>query len=298
MLNAEVSVSQTGACQAAYRTSAGLLVRRLGGVLGAEVEGLDLTRPMTAEQGAELRLLLNEHKVLVFRDQAITPRQQVDFAANFGKVHMPLVNPSIDTVPGITVIDSANAKGLTDEWHTDHTFTEVTPLAAMLHAVRIPSFGGDTLWADMCAAYDALSAPMREFLDGLAAQHDTVRMKRRIAEKNKKFDYLMGEDAVIHPVVRVHPETGRKALFVNPLYTARILGLREDESNALLAFLYQHIQSVEFQFRLTWRQHTTVIWDERSTIHYAMADYDEPRIMNRLMIEGTRPFGPRDRAAA
>jgi taurine dioxygenase len=276
----------------------GLRITPLTGVIGAEIDGIDITAPVKPERMQELRHALNEWQVLVFRDQPITPQQQYDFASAFGKVDKPLVEPGGAPVPGITIIESANAKGLTDEWHTDQPFVKVPPMAAMLHGVKIPARGGDTCWANMCAAYDALSAPMQAFLDGLSAVSNTVRMKRRIAEEKKSFGYLMEDEDVIHPVVRVHPETGRKALYVCSLYTARIVGLKEAESKALLDFLLEHVQSPAFQLRLQWRPHTTVIWDERSTIHYAVADYDEPRLMHRLIIQGTAPFGVNDRAIA
>lgn len=271
-----------------------LRIKLLTGSIGAEIEGVDLTRPLKDGQREELRQALNQHQVLVFRDQPITPQQQFDFASSFGNVDTPLVDPGTAPVPGITVIESANAKRLTDEWHIDQTFVEVPPMAAMLHAVQLPSTGGDTLWANMAAAYDALSAPMRDFLDGLTAVHNTVRMKRRFVEQGKSFGYLMEDEDVMHPVVRVHPETGRKCLFVCSLYTARILELREDEGSALLQFLYQHMKSPEFQLRLHWEPHTSVLWDERSTAHIAVPDYDEPRRMHRLILKGTKPFGTRD----
>ncbi len=270
----------------------------LTGVIGAEIKGVEIARPLSSAQAQELRAALNEYQVLVFRDQPITAHEQHAFASSFGVVDTPLVDPGGAPAPGITIIQSSLAKGLTDEWHTDQPFVKVPPMAAMLHAVTLPSKGGDTCWTNMCAAYDALSQPMKDMLDGLTAVSNTIRMKRRIAEEGKNFGYLMDDEDVIHPVVRVHPETGRKALYVCSLYTARIVEMKEAESRALLAFLFEHSQSVDFMLRLTWTPRTTVIWDERSTIHYAVADYDEPRLMHRLILKGTAPVGVNSRAMA
>jgi taurine dioxygenase len=271
-----------------------LQFKPMTGVIGAEVEGVDLTKPLSREHEQALRKALGEYLVLVFRDQSITPQQQYDFATAFGPVAKGLVDPGNEPAPGITKIESNNAKNLTDEWHSDHTFVEVPPMAAMLHGVVMPKSGGDTLWVNTAAAYDELSAPMRDFLDGLTATHDTVRMMRRIRDAGKTFNYLMDEAPVTHPVVRVHPETGRKALFVCPSYTSRIKELTEAESEALLKFLYEHMKGPQFQLRLKWTPATTVIWDERATVHCAVGDYDEPRVVHRLMIDGTRPFGVHD----
>jgi alpha-ketoglutarate-dependent taurine dioxygenase len=275
-----------------------LRITPLTGVIGAEIEGVDIARPLSSEEAQDVRTALAEYQVLVFRDQPITPQQQHAFASSLGVVDTPLVDPGRAPAPGITIIESALAKGLTDEWHTDQPYVKVPPMAAMLHAVTLPSRGGDTCWCNMAAAYDALSAPMKDMLDGLTAISNTVRMKRRIAEEGKNFGYLMEDEDIVHPLVRVHPETGRKALYVCQLYTDRIVELKEAESRALLAFLYEHSTSVDFMLRLHWTPHTTVIWDERSTIHYAVGDYDEPRLMHRLILKGTAPFGVSGRAMA
>jgi taurine dioxygenase len=268
-------------------------IKPLAGALGAEIMGVDLAVAPSPALAARIRELLFEHQVLVFRDCPITPLQQRDFAAELGTVEQSLVQHGNLGVPGMIVVESSHAKGLTDEWHTDQPFVQSPPMAAMLHAIEVPSRGGDTLWANMAAAYDALSAPLRTMLDGLTATHNTVRMKRRIAEMGRNFGYSDDGQDHHHPVVRVHPVTGRKALYVCPLYTARIDGLTETESNSLLKLLYDHITSAPFQLRVGWTKGTTVMWDEASTIHYAIADYDEPRRMHRLILEGSEPIAPR-----
>jgi taurine dioxygenase len=275
-----------------------LKIRPITGVLGAEVEGVDLTKPLTGEDRNVVRKALSEHQVLVFRNQPITPQEQRDFATSLGQVTDSLLDSGGKSVPGILVIDATYAKKLNDEWHTDHSFMEYPPMAAMLHSVTLPSKGGDTLWISTAAAYEALSAPMRDMLDGLTARHDTVRMMRRFERSGKNFNLRMDHVPVHHPVVRVHPDTGRKGLYVNPLYTARIEDLSEAESDAILHFLYDFMQNPEFQLRVKWEPHTSVIWDEQLTVHYAMADYDEPRIMHRLLLDGGKPMGTHEYRAA
>ncbi len=271
-----------------------LRITPISGVIGAEVGGVDLTGTPPADRIAELRQALNRHKVLVFRDQKITPQQFRDFAGHFGSIAPGLVNAQAEPAPGITVVNSQYSKKFTETWHTDHSFSECPPMAAMLHAVTVPSIGGDTMWADMEAAYDALSAPMRTFLDGLTCLHNADVLIRRFEEAKIDMAYTMEDRSFVHPVVRIHPETGRKSLFVNGFYTVRIVELDEAESRALLDFLRQHTEQNRFQCRVKWAPDTVVLWDERSTLHFAMPDYDEPRILNRLMIEGSRPVGAND----
>lgn len=271
----------------------GIRIKPLAGALGTEIAGVDMTVRPDAELAATIRGLLFDHQVLVFRGAPITPRQQRDFAAELGPIDQSLVQHGDLGVPGLIVVESSHAKGLTDEWHTDQPFVRVPPMAAMLHAVEVPSRGGDTLWASMTAAYDALSAPVRDMLDTLTATHNTVRMKARIAARGRSFSYLDDGEEVTHPVVRIHPATGRKALYVCPLYTARINELNETESRAMLDFLHDHATRPQFQLRVRWTRGTTVMWDEQSTIHYAIADYDEPRRMHRLILEGSEPVAPR-----
>jgi taurine dioxygenase len=269
----------------------------LTGVIGAEIQGVNIAEPLDRDVVAELRQALLRHQVLVFRDRALTPQQQYDFTVNFGSITEGIIEAAKPPVPGMTVIHSTNARTLNDQWHTDQTSVEVPPMAGMLHAVQLPSVGGDTLFANMVAAYDALTEPMRDFLDGLTATHNTQLLTQRMAAENKTFA-RMSQNESVHPVVRVHPETGLKSLFVCEIYTARINELSEAESRSVLQFLIRHIQSTEFQMRLKWELHTSVLWDERSTIHYAMPDYKETRILHRLMVDGTRPVGTRGLARA
>lgn len=272
-------------------------IRPLTPTIGAEIEGIDVGALADPGDIAALQQALNVHQVLFFRDQDITPQQQVEFASLFGKITPSLVDPGGSPAPGVTVIEVAEPRGLADEWHSDHTFSEVPPKAAMLRAVRLPSTGGDTLWSSMGAAYDDLSGPMRAFLDPLTATHTTDRMIPRVMAK-AKAEFRMERSAVTHPVVRVHPETGRKCLFVSSYYTSHINELSEEESRAVLAFLWEHVKSPQYQVRFKWTLNAIALWDERSTLHYAVADYDEARVMHRLMIDGDRPVGVRMPIAA
>jgi alpha-ketoglutarate-dependent taurine dioxygenase len=267
-----------------------LRITPISGIIGAEIGGIDLAARPSAERIAELRDALNRYQVLVFRDQKITPQQQRDFAIHFGPLAPGLVNAQDEPAPGITVVNSQFSKQFTETWHTDHTFSECPPMAAMLHAIKVPSIGGDTLWANMEAAYDELSAPMQRFLDGLNCEHSADVLLRRFANAGVKMSATMEERLFVHPLVRVHPETGRKSLFVNGFYTTRIVDLGEAESRAVLDYLRQHIEQNRFQCRVRWEVDTAVLWDERSTLHFAMPDYDEPRILHRLMIEGDKPI--------
>jgi taurine dioxygenase len=272
-------------------------IKPLTGCIGAEVEGVNIADRLVGKQVDQLRQALNEHQVLFFRGQPLTPRQQCDFAARFGNITESLVDPGNSPAPGITVIETSDPKGIADVWHTDHTFVETPPMAAMLHSVRIPRIGGDTLWANMQAAYDDLTPAMKAFLDPLTAVHSTDRMIAAVSAK-KNAEFKMTRHAVSHPVVRIHPETGRKSVFVSSYYTTRINELAEAESDAILRFLFEHIKSPQYQVRFKWEEATSVLWDERSTIHFAVADYDEPRVMHRLMIDGDKPFGPQFAAPA
>jgi taurine dioxygenase len=261
------------------------------GTIGAEINGVDVGSELDASTIHQLRSVLYEHQVLFFRDQKITPMQQRQFGECFGKVLPGQVEAGGGPAPGVTVLASADPKGLADIWHTDHTFAPAPPSATMLYCLKVPSRGGDTVWTSMFAAYDALSEPLRAMLDGLTATHTTDRMMPRVSAKVKDVQFRMDRRQVVHPVVAIHPQTGRKILFVNPYYTSRINELSPEESDGILALLYAHSVSPMFQVRFSWRPGSMAVWDQRSTMHYAVADYNEERVMHRLMIEGETPVG-------
>ncbi len=267
-----------------------LSIRPLTPTIGAEIEGIDLSAPLDADAVADIRQALLDHLVLFFRDQLMTPEQQFRFSEYFAPVMIPTIDTISTAQPGVTVIDQIAPKGeYTDRWHTDHTFVEETPLGAVLRAVELPASGGDTCFASMYAAYDALSPDMQRFLENLDAVHSTEMMSRALAHLENVE--TRQERQAIHPIVRVHPETGRKLLFVCGNFTTRIVGLSDAESDALLGMLFQHIKDPAFQCRFHWEVNSVAFWDNRCTQHCAIPDYTERRLMQRTMILGDRPFG-------
>ncbi len=266
-------------------------------VIGALVSGIDLARPLGPGDAATLTDLLHRHLVLFFENQALSPALQRDLAASFGQLHIHPIYPHVAEVPEIIVLDT-HADNLpdNDNWHTDVTFIETPPLGAILSAQRLPPTGGDTLWASGIAAYDALSAPWRDFLAGLDAEHDFVKsfpLERYAGtdERGRWFEAQARHPPVRHPVIRTHPVTGRKALFVNEGFTTKILGLTARESEATLRFLFEHVARPEFTLRWRWREGDVAFWDNRVTQHYATADYlPARRVMHRATILGDRPY--------
>lgn len=263
--------------------------------LGAEVEGVDLRRPLAAEEVRQIEDALAEHLVLFFRDQDITPAQHIAFGRQFGEPCYPPFMTEHGDDPEILVLDQTDARGEgTDVWHSDNTFMAEPPMGSILRAIQLPTQGGDTCFASAYAAYEALSAAMREMLDGMTAVHDlTATLLRANAGGHTNADLsAMLEKAppVEHPVVRTHPKTGRKALFVNANSTTRIIGLTERENALLLPFLCDHIRAPEFQCRFRWTPHAIAFWDNRSAQHLAVADYRERRVMHRVTLAGDKPF--------
>jgi len=275
-----------------------LTVTPLGPTIGAVIGGVDLRDPPTDAAIARLREALLDHKVLFFEDQDLTPVQHRDFAARFGELHTHPLYPGEDGAPELMVLDNHIANPTdNDKWHTDVTFLERPALGALLYAVLTPPSGGDTLWSSMTAAYRALSAPMRDFLAGLTAVHDFTHgfppegLVGANAGRDRYEKARIEHPPVIHPVVRTHPETGEASLFVNSVFTTRIEGLGREESDALLALLFRHIQKPEFCVRWRWRRGAMAFWDNRCTQHYAVSDYmPHRRVMRRATIHGERPF--------
>ena len=272
-----------------------LTVAPLTIVLGAEVIGLDLAHELTPESVAAVRTALLDHKVLFFRDQALDADSLKLLASRFGEpTEAHPVEPSVEGHPEVLALDS-DAGARADVWHSDLTFQDRPPLGAMLHAKEVPVVGGDTIWADMAAAYDALSATLRRFLDGLTASHTASKAGGYFAQRDASGDKAAATAAagpVRHPVVRVHPETGRRSLFVNPLFTDRIDGLRRRESDALLAVIQEVAVQPERLVRWRWLEGDLAFWDNRCTMHYALLDFDGRRRMERVALHGDRPAGP------
>lgn len=270
----------------------------LGPHLGAELHGFTIATASDA-QIAALRIALTEHKVLVLRNQSLDDAEHVRFAARLGELtpgHP--VWDSGDVPDEVYTLDSSD-NGFADVWHTDVTFMPRPPAASILRPLILPGLGGDTNWADAEAAYASLSAPLRRLADELVAVHDGNRefgyyLRSRRAGKGNVWD---GERVtellpVRQPVVRVHPETGRKSLFVNPGFTSHIEGVSDAESRGLLDAFYAHLTKPEHIVRHRWRLGDVVLWDNRSTAHYANRDYTERRLMHRVTLRGDRPVGP------
>lgn len=274
-----------------------LTITPLNPTFVAEIGNVDLSRPQDEQTIAAIRAALAEHKLLLFRGQKLTPRQQRDFAAQFGPLHVhPLLNHD-DELPEIIVLDyDRNRPPEPDEWHTDVTFIQTPPLGSILHGVVIPEVGGDTLFSDLAAAYAGLSEPLRSFLHGLTARHDFTKSFRASTyygeseDKEKWAKARTNNPPVSHPVVRTHPETGVKGLFVNEGFTTAIEGLNADESSTLLELLIAHQAKPQFTYRHRWRTGDVLFWDNRITQHMVIADYwPRRRRMHRATILGDRP---------
>jgi taurine dioxygenase len=266
-------------------------VRPLTRAIGAEVHGLDLREPLDDATVTALRAALLEHLVLFFRDQPIDDDQHLAFAQHFGPLSISPVATRYQDKPSVTVLDQVNPKGEgADEWHSDNTFIAEPPMASILRAVQLPELGGDTCFASMYAAYEALSPPMRALLDGMRAVHDITRsLQKAIRDGHSSLDLAEMQQRcppVEHNVVVTHPETGRKALFLNRNSTTRLTGLSERENDVLLPFLFDHVRSPEFQCRFHWAPGSIAFWDNRAVQHYAVADYLERRVMHRATIAG------------
>ena len=264
-------------------------VHPLTPTIGAELRGVELGARLSDETVAEIRAALLEHHAVFIRGQDIDAHQQLEFCARFGPVVPSVGKRHSDRVDGVTVLDQIRPVGQgADEWHSDHMFSSEPPLGTVLFAVRLPRTGGDTCYVSMAAAYDALSSSMQGFLDGLTAHNSNERTVANIKEsgvyENAKDLDRLGPYTATHPVVRIHPETGRKVLYVSPRDTIRIHELSRAESDAVLSILFAHIQSPEFQCRFRWEKGSVAFWDNRAVQHRAIPDYEERRIMQRTMI--------------
>jgi alpha-ketoglutarate-dependent taurine dioxygenase len=280
-------------------TATGLEFQRLEPTIGARVHGIDLARA-TDDQVRELRAALAEYKVLFFSDQHdLHPDSQIALGRRLGEVteSHPVVPGVDENHPEIYELDS-NTGGFADIWHTDVTFVRRPPLGSVLRAVVLPPTGGDTQWADLELAYDSLSEPVRRLADQLTAVHDGNRewgyylaqRQERTKWEGEEFKALV---PIEHPVVRVHPETGRRSLFVNPGFVSHIAGVSDAESRYLLDLFYAHITKPEHIVRHRWSVGDVVMWDNRSTVHYANRDYGKQRrVMHRITLRGDRPVAP------
>lgn len=273
-----------------------LEIQPLTASIGAEIRGVDLAHDLDRETTAEIRKALLDHLVLVFREQELTPESHIEMARQFGDIKCPPVATAHGGPPEINVLDQTEPRGEgADAWHADNTYTETPPMGSLLRILKVPSVGGDTAFASMYAAYEALSPAIQALCEELTAVHDVTRSLTKAIARGHSSANLAEIQAqlppVSHPVVTVHPETGRRALFVNVNSTVRINEMEEAESDMLLRFLFAHTKSPEFQVRVRWDDRSLVFLDNRCTQHYAVADYNERRILHRVAVEGTRPVG-------
>jgi taurine dioxygenase len=270
-------------------------VRPLSPTIGAEILGIDCSADLGDEVIAAIRQIWLERLVVFFPDQELDDGTQIIFASRFGDLtESHPVEQQVLERKEVHSIDST--KDRTDFWHTDITFMNRPAMASMLRSVIVPAAGGDTMWADMRAAYQMLAEPLQRLCDELSAFHFEPFYAQAVAEghgnvwEGKKLTRL---SPAIHPVVRVHPETGVKNLFVNPKFTIRVKDMPVTQSDGLLRLLYEHMTNPSFVMRYHWKPGTLAFWDNRSTMHFGIYDYEgERRVMHRVTLRGDRPVGP------
>ena len=256
-------------------------VDRLAPALGAEIRGVDLAAP-SAEDIADIKALLLENLVIFFPDQVISVDEHVELGRQFGPLegHPNLKNPYTQH-PELFEL-AASHGGVADEWHTDITFREEPALMSVLHMVKCPPSGGDTMWTSLYRAYEELSPPLQELCEGLSALHDAL-------------PHNHPEQMAVHPVVRVHPETGRKALYVNEHFTRRIVEMNATESDAILRHLTRWVSNPRFTVRYHWQEGTIAMWDNRCTQHFVLNDFEGERVIQRVTVMGDKPEGSEPR---
>lgn len=271
-------------------------VKRAAGALGAYVSGASLKDALDDSALFDgLRGLLLEHGVLFLRDQPLAPEELQAVASRFGPLFDHPAYPAAPGADSVHVLEStAEAPSKIEVWHSDMTFSATPPAFTFLHGQVIPEYGGDTLWASATAAYEALSKPLKAMLDGLTAVHDFRHgFRESLAEpggEERLAAAVAANPPVRHPVVRTHPETGKRAIYVNPLFTVRIAELAPLESRRILSLLHEQLTTAEFTVRLAWAPNTLVIWDNRSTQHKPINDYfPQHRKLHRVTTAGERP---------
>jgi len=269
-----------------------------GPMLGAEITGVDLREPLSEADVAAIRAALLKYKVLFFHDQDISHEDHVRFGRYFGDLEGHPVTAHVPGAPEVLFIEAADGMKITDKvlpiarpankWHTDVTFREIPSLGGILRMRKRPPTGGDTIFADTAAIYADLPPDVQEKIETLDAEHDIIRSYGYRVTPEKAAQLRKDYPLVTHPVVRRHPETGERHLFVNHVFTSRILGLPEDEATALLAYLLDRVKAPEYQMRFRWNDHAIAFWDNRATQHYGVLDYwPHERVVERVTVMDT-----------
>jgi alpha-ketoglutarate-dependent taurine dioxygenase len=282
-------------------TALGLDVRPMAGHIGAEILGVDLAQPLDAATVAEIRSTLLRWKVVFFRDQDITQRQHIAFGRLFGEVTPahPTLPAAFPEYPEILLLGRGNefmkaGPRIESRWHTDVTFVPNPPMASILRGIVIPPYGGDTQFANLAVAYEQLSPEVQRFIDGLhAVHHNVLPLARGEMPSGLANKFASSDLRAVHPVVRVHPETGEKVVFVNPNFTSHIVELSRQEGRHLLAMLYEHMTNPSFTVRFRWQPGSIAFWDNRATAHLVPTDVPSEfeRTMQRITVAGDVPVG-------
>ncbi len=278
--------------ETAHRTHQRIGIRPASGALGAEISGVDLSRPLDDDDFAEIKQAFHDHLVIFFRDQTIEPADQVAFTERFGPIepHPLGSRRGLDDHPAVMVLENRPGKlaARNDFWHSDISFAERPPALSMLYSIEAPEGRADTIFCNMYAAYEELSERLRTILDGLDAVHDAEQLVNEVPSRVQAREVPPG---VAHPVVRTHPESDRRALFVNPYFTSHFVDMTREESQPLLAYLYARATRHENIYRHSWRVGDVLMWDNRCAMHYAVRDYDDShnRYLHRTTAAGDRP---------
>lgn len=273
----------------------GIALEPLTPTIGAEVQGIDLSTVPGKGTLAALREALLEYKVLFFRDQDISTQEHLAFARQFGELEVHPFAPHKEGYPEVLAIThDRDSKGRENKWHSDVTWRECPSLGSVLRAIEVPPVGGDTLFSDSYAAYEGLSDEVKEKIEGKVAVHDFAHFRKLMAKRGKTAEEIEEMNRkypeVEHPVVRTHPETGRRGLYVNTAFTQYIVGMQREESDTLLQHLYAQAAIPEYQCRFRWQKNSIAFWDNRACQHYAVSDYwPALRKMERVTIIGDRP---------
>ena len=279
------------------KSSSGLLdIRPISGAVGAEIHGVDLKDNIPEEQFSEIKSAFGEYGVIFFRDQKLTPEQEITFARRWGEININRFFTKVDDYPEIAMVlkEPNQKKNIGGNWHTDHSYDTEPALGSILFAHEVPKSGGDTVFASMYSAYETLSDGLKGTLEGMSARHSSRHVfgPSRAEKEDDTVGRIKNAEAAnqdaVHPVIITHPETGRKALYVNPGFTLGFEGWTDAESQPLLEYLYAHATRPEFTCRFDWKPGSIAFWDNRATWHFAINDYHgEKRLMHRITIEGS-----------